>query len=270
MDFNAIVKLIYDARKIALDKTLKSRVDVKGEADFVTAVDTGISAFVKEGLKKIAPHVSFVTEEEPEHITSGERFILDPIDGTTNLMRSYNQSSIALGYYAQNEVKFGVVFNPFTGEMFFAIKGEGAYFYNARYGIQPLLKVGVENYKKNRLQVSAVLHRDAIVEFGAGSTNKGVVEESFAVAKEVFVNCMDLRRICSSALAICYIAAGKIEGYFERLIKPWDYAGASLILTEAGGKISAWDGDISFSQPSSVVAGNEDTYRYLRSILQNK
>ncbi len=271
MDYNAIVKLVYDARWIATNRALSAEVGVKGEADFVTAVDMSISAFVKSGLEKIAPGVAFVTEEEAEHISVGERFVLDPIDGTTNLMRGYNISSISLGYYCDNEVKFGVVYNPFDHQLFFAVKGKGAHFYNTRFGISNLLKIGVENYQKDNLRVSDLPHEQAIVEFGAGSTNKGVAEESFAIAKEVFENCMDLRRICSSALAICYIASGWIDGYFERKIKVWDYCAGALILEEAGGKISQWNGEkLAFTDPSTIVAGNVDTHAYLLEVLKNR
>lgn len=268
MDYNSIIKLVYEAKKFAVNKSLKSSVSLKGEADYVTAVDTEISAFIKAGLKKIAPSIAFVTEEESEHIESGKRFILDPIDGTTNLVHGYNQSSISLAYYDNSEVKFGVVFCPFTYEMFFAIKGKGAYFYSTKYGISKLLKVGVENYTKNRLSVSKLSKKDAIIEFGAGSTKKNMADANFALAKEIFVNCLDIRRICSTALSICYIASGRIEGYFERVIKVWDYAASSLILKEAGGKISDWAGkDLGYTKPSTIVAGNVDTYDYLLSVL---
>ena len=271
MDFNAIVKLVYDARKIATNKKLSANVAVKGEADFVTAVDMSISAFVKKGLQKIAPQVAFVTEEESEHISFGERFVLDPIDGTTNLMRGYNVSSISLGYYANDEVQFGVVYSPFSGEMFFAVKGKGAHFYDARFGVGKLLKIGVENYEKDQIFVSDLSHEQAIVEFGAGSTNKAVSTESFAIGKRVFEECMDLRRICSTALAICYIAAGRIDGYFERKIKVWDYCAGALILEEAGGKISQWNGErLPFTDPSSIVAGNVDTHAYLLEVLKDR
>ena len=271
MDYNAIVKLVYGARKIATDRKLSADVSLKGDADFVTAVDMNISAYIKRGLQEIAPRVAFVTEEESEHISVGERFVLDPIDGTTNLMRGYNVSSISLGYYVDDEVRFGVVYNPFSHQLFFAVKGKGAHFYDARFGINRLLKIGVENYEKDRLAVSSLPHEQAIVEFGAGSTNKAVANESFAIAKEVFENCMDLRRICSTALTICYIASGWIDGYFERKIKVWDYCAGSLILEEAGGKISQWNGEkLPFTQPSTIVAGNVDTHAYLLRVLQDR
>ena len=179
-----------------------------------------------------------MTEEEAEHVESGERFILDPIDGTTNLVHGYKQSSISLAYYKDNEVKVGVVFSPFTYELFLAIKDSGAHFYSTKYGITKLLKIGVENYKKDKLSVSNLSYKDAIVEFGVGSTKKHLADENFALAKEVFTYCLDIRRICSTALSVCYIASGRIEGHFEKVIKVWDYAASALILEETGGKIS--------------------------------
>lgn len=271
MNYNALIRLVYDARKIATDNALRAEVSVKGEADFVTAVDTGISAFIKAGLTEIAPGVAFVTEEEPQHISVGERFVLDPIDGTTNLMRGYNVSSISLGYYVDDEVRFGVVFDPFTNRMFFAVKGRGAHIFDTCNGIERLLDIGVENYTADQLTVSALPHSEAIVEFGAGSTNKAVASESFEIAREVFESCMDIRRICSTALAICYIAAGWIDGYFERRIKVWDYCAASLILCEAGGVISQWSGEaLTFTDPCTIVAGNTDTHAYLLSVLKSR
>lgn len=271
MNYNPIVELVYNARSIATDRALRDDVALKGEADFVTAVDTAISRFVKEGLATLAPGSAFVTEEESHHSNAPDRFILDPIDGTANLVRGYKKSSISLAHYKNGEILFGVVYDPFSGELFFALKGKGAHYFDAANGIAPLLAIGVEHYTAEPLSVSALTHENAIVEFGAGSTNKSVSAESFEIGKEVFESCQDLRRICSSALAICYIAAGRIDGYFERRIKPWDYAAGVLILQEAGGALSQWNGDpLPFDIPSTIVAGNRDTYRYLHDVLKNR
>jgi myo-inositol-1(or 4)-monophosphatase len=243
MNYNPIVELVYNARSLATDRALRDDVALKGEADFVTAVDTAISRFVKEGLATLAPGSAFVTEEESHHSNAPDRFILDPIDGTANLVRGYKKSSISLAHYKNGEILFGVVYDPFSGELFFALKGKGAHYFDAANGIAPLLAIGVEHYTAEPLSVSALTHENAIVEFGAGSTNKSVSAESFEIGKEVFESCQDLRRICSSALAICYIAAGRIDGYFERRIKPWDYAAGMLIAQEAGAVVSDWQGN---------------------------
>lgn len=270
MNFNDVVKLVYDAREIATDALLKAEVQNKSEDDFVTAVDFAISDFIKRGLKKIAPQVAFVTEEESEHCSVGKRFVLDPIDGTTNLIRGSKQVSISLGYYADTQVEFGVVFNPFYGEMFLAVRGNGAYYYDATNGIDELLKIGVQNYRNNKMSVSDVPYNRAIIEFGANVSNKQLADKNFAIAKRIFTECLDIRRNCSSALAICYIADGRLDGYFERALKVWDYCAASLILEEAGGKLSQWDGTpLPYTNPSTIVVGNPATYDYLRKILQD-
>ena len=270
MNYNAVAELVYGARTLARRKLRSTDVKLKGRADFVTQTDLAISEYIKAGLKEIDGGAAFVTEEESEHINSGRRFILDPIDGTANLVRGYNMSSVSLGYYEDGEVKFGIVYNPFSDEIFFAVKGRGAHRYNARGGIRRLIGIGLENYRGGELHVSALQPEEAVVEFGAGSTNKSVAAESFALGREVFEHCVDLRRISSTALSLCFIAAGRIDGYFERRIKPWDYAAASLILEEAGGRLSQWNGDkLPFADPSTIVAGNVPVFAYLSELLKN-
>ena len=269
MDYNKIIKLVYDAKDIATDAILKADVKEKSDDDFVTAVDFAISDFVKAGLSRIAPDVAFVTEEESEHVESGKRFVLDPIDGTTNLIRGGKQVSISLGYYEGGRVEFGVVFNPFYGEMFFALRGHGAHLYDASGGVDTLINIGIENYTDGKMSVSGVTPRRSIVEFGANVSNKALADRNFAIAKRVFEECLDIRRSCSSALAICYIADGRIDGYFERRLKVWDYCAASLILEESGGRLSQWTGEpLTFVEPTSIVAGSPATYEYLMGVLE--
>ena len=112
--------------------------------------------------------------------------------------------------------------------------------------------------------------KESIIEFGAGSTRKNEADISFAIAKDIFADCVDIRRICSSALSICFIAAGRIDGYFEKKLKPWDYAAAGLILTEAGGKVTDFTGEmVSYDSPSSFVASNRIIHDILLSKIAN-
>lgn len=271
MNYGKIIELIYDARKFATDAALRADVSEKGEDDFVTAVDFAISDFVKAGLRKIAPDVAFVTEEEDEHVESGKRFVLDPIDGTTNLTRGGKQVSISLGYYANGRVEFGVVFNPFYNEMFFAVRGHGAHYYDATNGIEALLSVGVENYTEGKMSVADKTPDRAIIEFGANVSNKAMADKNFALARRVFLDCLDFRRNCSSALALCYIADGRLDGYFERRLKVWDYCAGTLILEEAGGISSQWSGEpLTYTKPATIVAAAPKTYAYLRDILSGE
>ncbi|MBR5859626.1 MAG: inositol monophosphatase [Clostridia bacterium] len=246
MNYELIISLVKQASEIVFDKSLRETVNMKGSADFVTAVDLKISSFLKEKLAEITPDIGFMSEEEDGEI-SEKRWILDPIDGTTNLVYGYNFSSVSLAYFNGSEIEFGVIYNPFNRDLFTAYLGNGAYLNGERLPIAPDRELA-----------------DCLIEFGAGSTKKQYTDESFAIGKEVFRNCLDLRRVCSSALAIAYIAAGKINGYFERSIKPWDYAAATLMLKETGCVCSDWDGNpIQFENASSYVCGTKKAYDFL-------
>lgn len=268
MDYNKIVELVYEARKIVFSKKKLSHVENKNPYDFVTEVDTGISDFLKAELFKAFPQVGFMTEEENDHFLKEKCFILDPIDGTTNLIYDYKMSSISLAYVENAIVQFGVVLNPFTHELFFSVRGNGAYLYKTDRGIKPLLKLGVENYNRNPLRTGKRPLERCIIEFGASSSHKELAPETFARARRVFEHCLDLRRVCSTALSVSYIAAGRLDGYFEKIIKPWDYAAAILILEEAGGRSSDWDGNpLPLDRPGTIVCANAVVYDELKALV---
>lgn len=251
MDYSIIIELVKKASQLVFSNELKSSVNMKGEADFVTAVDLSISSFVKSELAKITPEVGFVSEEGDNN-DKKQKWILDPIDGTTNLVYDYNMSSVSLALCQNDEIVFGVVYNPFNGDLFTAEKGKGAHLNGQRLSTAP------DRDLKN-----------CLIEFGAGSTRKAQADATFELAKNIFKGCLDLRRICSSALAICYVAAGKLNGYFEAHLKPWDYAAATLILEECGGICSDWQGKaIQFDVPSSYVCGTPKAYEFLMSQIK--
>ena len=251
MNEEAIKDLVIEASKFVFDESLKAEISMKGEADFVTAVDLKISSFIKERLKALTPEVGFMSEEE-EGALSPCRWILDPIDGTTNLVYDYRLSSVSLAYFDGERVTYGVVYNPFTKELFEAKRGEGVR-YNGR-----LLPKAADREPA-----------DCLIEFGAGSTKKQYTEEHFAIAKDVFSTCLDIRRMCSSALAIAYVAAGKLNGYFERVIKPWDYAAATLMLEECGGVATDWSGAPGpYDRASSYVCGTPKAYAVLMESIK--
>jgi myo-inositol-1(or 4)-monophosphatase len=245
MDYSTVEKLVIETEKIIYEKT-KLTVNIKAKNDFVTNVDVAISEFLKNELKKLYPDVGFFCEEETGELTDN-CWILDPIDGTTNLIFGYKLSSISLAHYVNGEIKFGVVYNPFYKELFTAEKGNGAFLNHNK-----LLKVSERSIDQS------------LIEFGAGSTHKEFAEENFALVIEVFKKCVDVRRICSSALDLCYIADGRIDGYFEKVLKPWDFAAGSLILKESGGVVSDYSGNnLDFSGKTSLIAGN----KYVHGVL---
>jgi len=246
-----VIALVKRAGQTVFDKSLLTSVDMKGDADFVTAVDYRISELVKSELATLTPDVGFMSEEGDADLAD-RRWILDPIDGTTNLVYGYNMSSVSLAYMAEGAIQFGVVYNPYNGDIFIAERGNGA-----TLNGEPLKKTPDREL------------RDCLVEFGAGSTQKQYTETSFAIAKEVFSHCLDLRRICSSALAVCYVAAGRLNGYFERSIKPWDYAAASLVAEECGVRSLDWQGEpVQFDRASSFVTGTDKLLTFLLETIR--
>lgn len=245
IDFNKIIELVKETKNLVFSEKLITQIKMKGDADFVTAVDLAVSSFLKEELNKLDSNIGFFSEEESGAL-SDPCWILDPIDGTTNLVFGYRMSSVSLALYSGSKISAGVVYNPFTDECFTAQYGLGAYL------------------NGQKLHVSERRIENSIVEFGAGSTHKEDADANFALAKDIFKSCIDIRRICSSALDLCYIADGRIDGYFEQRLKPWDIAAGSLILTEAGGMISDYSGKpVQFAAPASVVASNGIIHNFI-------
>ncbi len=250
MDYEKVIGLVHQAKQFIASEDMRHDVHMKGAADFVTATDIAISNFLKEELHKLYPHIGFFSEEEKGAL-SDPSWILDPIDGTTNYVYGYNMSSISLALYEGGRVVFGVVYNPYSEETFTATLGGGAWV-NGR-----------------RMQTMKREFKDAIIEFGAGSTRKREADLNFEMAKEIFKNCLDIRRICSSALDLCFIADGRIDGYFEKVLKPWDIAAGALILEECGGRITDYAGNFpALDKPSSVVATNGVIHDQLLGIIQ--
>ena len=251
MNYNAVIDLVKEAGAFVFDKSLKSDVSMKGAADFLTAVDLKISSFLKEKLAFLTPEIGFMSEEDNGELPPN-RWILDPIDGTTNLVYDYNMSSVSLALCLDGRIEFGVVYNPFSGDLFTAERGKGAYL-NGN-----LLPKAPDREP-----------RDSIIEFGAGATKKQFADQSFTLAQEVFKGCLDLRRICSSALAISFVAAGRLNGYFERVLQPWDIAAASLFLEECGAKCYDWEGKpICFDKPTSFVCGTDKVVKFLLDVIK--
>ncbi len=213
----------------------------EGHANFVTTYDKAIQEKLREGLLKLKPDAVFVGEEEDIHpsIFDGLAFVVDPIDGTTNFIRDYKQSCISVALLEKGVPILGLVYNPYLDEMFTARKGEGAYL------------------NGERIHVSGLPMEQGIVLFGTAPYYTELNRKSFDLAYDYFKSALDIRRSGSSALDLCSIAAGRAEVFFELRLSPWDYAAGSLIVTEAGGKVTTAEGEpLRFDCPCSVLASN--------------
>ena len=186
-------------------------------------------------------HANFVTEYDKqvqERLRVGLREII--IDGTTNFIKDYHFSSISVALVVDNAAELGVIYNPYTDEMFYAQRGEGA-FCNGK-----------------RLHVSSEPLENAIIVFGTAPYHEELNEKTFSLAYSYFRKALDIRRSGSAALDLCTIAAGRAELFFELVLSPWDYAAGALIVEEAGGLVSDCDGRaLAYDRPCSVLARNK-------------
>lgn len=253
-----IESIIKDAGKIILsadDRRKTSITEKSGDANFVTEYDLKVQNYLKEKLSLLFPTATFFAEEDGEQekeIGNEYTFIIDPIDGTTNFMCGYNHSSISVALLKNKEVVFGAVYDPFKSEYFHAVKGFGAYL-----GDTPL-KVSERDSAK------------AIITVGSAPYYK----ERFSKCVSSFVyqvlnNFADFRRSASAALDVCYVAAGRTDGFCEPILSPWDIAAGILILREAGGMLSDYEGnDIPLSRPSSTIFASPKQYDKLLEICK--
>lgn len=250
-----ILELICQTKRIIFDETAVSSVREKGAADYVTRVDTGVQDFLQKELAGRYPEIGFIGEEQKQtvHDPKGSYWILDPIDGTTNLIHHYRMSAVSLGLYEKGKMTFGAVYNPFQQEMFTAAEGEGAYL------------------NGERIQVSAVTDLSyALVAYGSSPYEKERSRELFSLFERIFLKCADFRRSGSAALDLCYIACGRQEAYLEQNLKPWDYAAGGLILKEAGGQIETWQGreEPSYLENADILASNGILADAMRAFLK--
>ncbi len=237
------IDLVKEVSKLLLESMEDKRVVTKsGSANFVTEIDLKVQEIIVSRLKQILPDSNIIAEETQKNSFSLGKYtwILDPVDGTTNLMYGYKYSAISLGLVVDGIPYAGIVYNPYLCELFTAQKGKGA-FVNG----QP-----IEVTKSEALA-------DSLITFGTSPYDRGKADETFRITKNVFLKCRDVRRTGSAALDICNVAAGRMDGFYEMELQPWDYAAASIILEEAGGKITDWQGNkLSYISKAAAIASN--------------
>ena len=229
MDFNKVIELVHSTKDLIFDDSLRAQITEKGLADYVTQVDLRIQEYLTRKLAEEFPDVVMMAEEGDDRVTvQGKKvWILDPIDGTTNLMRGMQHSAVSLALWDNDHMEFGVIYNPFLGETFTAYAGKGAFL----------------NGTPIRVSESATL-RDCLVMIGTCPYRKENAKVNFPLFEKIFMQVMDLRRSGTASLDLAYVACGRLDCFFELDLKPWDYAAGWLLVQEAGGSLTKWDGTI--------------------------
>ena len=222
----------------------------EGHSNFVTDMDVSIQNELMDKLQEVLPQASFIAEEKVNGEVKGYTWIIDPIDGTQNFINGYQHSAISVALALEGEGLLGVVYDPYLREMFWAARGQGAY------------------VNERPIRVSARPLETSLVVLGTSPYRRDLAEQTFRAAEKIFLSCGDIRRSGSAALDLCYLAAGRCEGFFEMVLSPWDYAAGAVLIREAGGSIDAIAPDTwGFRAPIGIVAGSPAVFQPVKSIV---
>lgn len=226
-----------------------------GHSNFVTKYDSRVQSYLIEHFRRILPEADYLGEEDGYSDAGkmdGYTFIIDPIDGTTNFICGFMLSAISVALAYRGEVLYGIVYNPFRHELFTGEKGKGAFL----------------NHEPLHMLDHAL--EDGVTHFGGAPYYPEMRERVGAMQNAVAMHTMDLRELGAASIGLCYVACNRCVAYASPILCTWDYAAASVILTEAGGIISDFAGNsLQLRNKVSVLAGTKTAYPEILEIIAN-
>ncbi len=229
------------------------QVSKKGPGDYVTAADRRVEAALLEELLRVRPGYGFLGEESGEVIGSDKthRWIVDPIDGTTNFMHGIPHFACTVALEREGEIVAGVTFNPVTSDLYWAEKGKGVY------------------HNDRRLRVSSRKNLDeSLIGTGLPFIGKAGHAQALKELHQIMQRTVGIRRSGAASLDLAYVAAGQLDAFWERGLKPWDMAAGLLFVAEAGGKFGSIDSDEGPLKTGDLICGNMDIYAQLLEKLK--
>jgi myo-inositol-1(or 4)-monophosphatase len=228
------------------------QVSQKGPADFVSAADVKAEKTLRAELAKARPRFGFLGEEGGD--VKGEdghhRWIIDPIDGTTNFLHGIPHFAISLALEMDGEIIAGLVYNPIVEEMYYAEKGKGAFL------------------NDKRIRVSARKNlADSVIATGIPFLGRPGHKPFLSQVERVMGNVAGIRRMGAASLDLAYVAAGRFDGFWELGLQPWDIAAGVILVREAGGFITEIDGGKNILGSGNVLASNAKLHKPLSDLL---
>ena len=230
------------------------QVSAKGPGDFVSLADKKAEKTLFEELSKGRPGYGFVMEESGrvEGADKTHTWHIDPLDGTTNFLHGIPILAISIALEREGQIVAGLVYNPADDALYVTEKGQGAWGNNRRLRVS------------GRREMSETL-------IGCGVPHLGKSREHprfKAELAEVMTAVVNVRRMGSAALDLAYVAAGRLDGFWERGLQSWDIAAGALLVREAGGYVSGCDGEEDFLETGSICCGNEAVQTHLLALLK--
>ena len=229
------------------------QVSRKGPADFVSTADMKAEKTLREELQKVRPDFGFLMEESGASKGKDEttRWIVDPLDGTTNFLHGLPHWAISIAVEKAGEIVAGVVYEPVHDQMFWAEKGAGAFL----------------NHQRLRVSARRKLE-DSVLATGIPFKGRPGHQQFLAEAEKVMTEVAGIRRFGAASLDLAYVAAGRYDGYWERGLSPWDVAAGVLLVTEAGGFVGEIGGGRNPVHGGTILAANSHLNLPLATLLR--
>ncbi len=230
------------------------RVSRKGHNDFVSEVDQAAEQAIIDVLKQAYPDHAILAEESGAsanlHDENENVWIIDPLDGTTNFIHGFPQYAVSIALQQRGQITQAVVYDPTRNELFTATKGAGAFLNEKRIRVS----------RRDKLA-------DALIGTGFPFRDMAGLDEYLKMFKLMTEKSAGLRRPGSAALDLAYVAAGRLDGFFEKQLKPWDMAGGALLVSEAGGIIADFGGEAIHMDTGNVIAGSPKIFGQMLNLL---
>ena len=244
--------MLEDAGKVLKTAILRPKtIQKKSALSLVTASDKKCEQIIVRAIRKNFPGHAILTEESPPMGSSSSRWIIDPLDGTTNFAHSFPIACVSIAYEEEGKIEVAGVLDPFRGELFFAERGGGAFL----------------NGKKIRVSSTPLLD-DALLCTGFPYDRREKIDHYLPIFRAFTIKVQGIRRTGAAALDLCYVAAGRFDGFWELQLQPWDKAAAMLIIEEAGGKLSNFSGAALTLEDVQNVAANAKIHRQMLEVLR--
>jgi len=222
-------------------------IEDKGPSDFVTEVDRQCEDLILESVRSNFPDHHIMSEEtENEGLQPGYTWVIDPLDGTTNFIHGFPFVAVSVAVCLEKTPVFGMVLDPVRGELFVAKKGGGAWLNGSRI----------------RARTGTVLNK-ALIATGFPFRQGEYIDDYLRAFKSIFMEVSDIRRAGAAALDLAYLAAGRVDGFWELGLKTWDIAAGQLLVREAGGVVSDFQGEDNQLYSGNIIAGVPLVHEFL-------
>ena len=233
-----------------MDRTRDISIETKGKNDFVTEVDKNAEGIIISVIKNAYPEHAFLAEESGQEGQNDYLWIIDPLDGTTNFLHGFPHFSVSIALQNKGVLEQAVIYDPLKQELFTASKGKGAQL----------------NNRKIRVSIKKTLD-GALLGTGFPYNNESVMQQFIESYKNLFPNVAGIRRAGVASLDLAYVACGRLDGFWEFNLRPWDIAAGALIIQEAGGINAELTGGADYMKTGNIISANPKMIKAMLKVL---